>query len=93
VQFIWDPTKARTNLRKHGVAFEEALTVFFDDLARINDDPDRSVGEHREIITGYSAAGRLLLVSFTERADDIVRIINARTADPDERRDYEERDI
>jgi len=93
VQFIWDPTKARTNLRKHGVAFEEALTVFFDDLARINDDPDHSVGEHREIITGYSAAGRLLLVSFTERADDIVRIINARTADPDERRDYEERDI
>jgi len=70
-----------------------ALTVFFDDLARINDDPDHSVGEHREIITGYSAAGRLLLVSFTERADDIVRIINARTADPDERRDYEERDI
>jgi uncharacterized DUF497 family protein len=93
VQFIWDPTKARTNLRKHGVAFEEALTVFFDDLARISDDPDHSVGEYREIITGYSAAGRLLLVSFTERADDVVRIINARTADPDERRDYEERDI
>jgi uncharacterized protein len=91
VQFVWDPEKARRNARKHGVTFDEALTVFFDDLARIHDDPEHSIGEYREIIVGHSAAGRLLLVSFTERADDLVRIINAREADHAERRDYEER--
>ena len=87
---MWDPAKARTNLRKHGVSFEEAATVFTTDpLARIHDDPDHSVGEVREIIAGFSSVGRLLLVSFTER-DGVVRIINARVADHRERKRHEE---
>jgi hypothetical protein len=89
VKFSWDPKKAQSNLRKHGVSFEEALTVFLDPLARIHDDPDHSVGEWREIIVGTSAAGRLILVSFTERGDT-VRLINAREPDRTERYDYEE---
>jgi uncharacterized DUF497 family protein len=90
VQFIWDPAKARTNFRKHRVTFDEALTVFFDPLAIIHDDPEHSIGEYREIIIGHSSQERLLLVSFTEKVEDVVRIINARAANPDERRDYEE---
>lgn len=74
---------------KHGVSFEEAITVFLDPLARIHDDPDHSVGEVRELIVGSSSSGRLVLVSFTERGD-VVRIINARRPDAAERRDYEE---
>jgi uncharacterized DUF497 family protein len=89
VQFTWDPKKAATNLQKHGVSFDEAISVFFDPLARIHDDPDHSIGEVREIITGLSAADRLLLVSFTERGET-VRIINARVANARERRKHEE---
>lgn len=63
--------------------------MFLDPLARIHDDPDHSVSEYREIIVGRSAAGRLLLVSFTER-EDAVRIISARLPDTRERQDYEE---
>jgi uncharacterized DUF497 family protein len=59
VQFIWDPAKARTNFRKHRVIFDEALTVFFHPLAVIHDDPEHSIGEHREIIIGYSSQGRV----------------------------------
>ena len=88
-QFAWDPAKARANQRAHGVDFEEAPTVFLDALARIQDDPDHSIGESREIIIGYSTVGSLLLVSFTERGG-LVRIISARPADRQERRDYEE---
>ena len=89
MRFSWDPVKARSNVRKHGVGFEEAATVFLDPLARIHDDPDHSFGEVREIVIGYATSNRLLLVSFTERGDT-VRIINARQADRHERRDYEE---
>lgn len=89
MQFEWDPKKERANVRKHGVTFDEAMTIFFDPLAAIHDDPDHSIGEYREIVVGHSSRGRLLLVSFTERSDDVVRIINARPAEPDERRDYE----
>jgi uncharacterized protein len=76
-------------VRKHGVSFDEAATVFLDPLARIHDDPDHSIGEVREIIIGHSTAGRLLLICFTERGDSI-RIINARHSDARERQDYEE---
>jgi uncharacterized DUF497 family protein len=89
VQFTWDPAKARTNLQKHGVSFEEAATVFIDPLARIHDDPDHSIGETREIIVGVSSARRLLLVSFTERGE-AVGIISARIADRRERKGHEE---
>jgi len=86
---MWDPAKARENLRKHGVSFEEATTVFANRLARIFDDPGHSFGERREIIIGHSARERLLLVSFTERGE-LTRIISARRPDARERRDYEE---
>ena len=71
------------------MSFEEAATVFGDPLARIHDDPDHSVGEHREFIIGHSTSHRLLLVSFTERGE-AVRIISARRTDAGERHDYEE---
>ena len=88
-EFEWDATKARENLKKHRVAFEEALTVFADPLARIFDDPDHSENEQRELIVGHSAQQRLLVVSFTERQPR-TRIISAREATAFERRDYEE---
>ena len=60
-RFDWDADKERSNFRKHRVTFAEAQTVFEDDVARIEDDPDHSVGEHREVIIGYSREGRLLV--------------------------------
>ncbi len=89
MEFEWDPRKATANRRKHGITFDEALTVFADPLARIFDDPDHSAAERREIIIGHSAAHRLLMVSFTERHDR-VRIISARVTTRQERDDYEE---
>lgn len=88
IRFVWDPEKAKANLRKHGVSFEEALTVFGDVLARIHGDPEHSQGERREIIVGHSSRGRLVLVSFTER-EAMVRLISARRATRHERKDYE----
>jgi len=81
LQFEWDKKKAAGNLRKHGVSFDEACTVFRDRLALIFDDEAHSrPDELREIIIGHSAEGRLLLVSYTERDQGIVRIINSRAA-------------
>jgi uncharacterized DUF497 family protein len=73
---------------KHGVSFEEAMTVFNDALARIFDDSDHSATEFREIIIGRSQKNRLLLVCFTER-EGAVRIFSARKATKLEREDYE----
>lgn len=89
LRFEWDPRKAAANLAKHGVSFEEALTVFSDPLARIFDDEDHSVEEQREIIIGHSAKQRLLLVCFTARGASI-HIFSARKATKRERQDYEE---
>ena len=89
LQFEWDRRKAAANERDHGVSFQEAMDVFRDPLARIHADPGSSAGEVREIIVGTSLAGRLLLVSFTERGERI-RIISARPATKHEKRDYEE---
>ena len=63
--FEWDSCKAKSNLRKHRVSFDEACTVFDDVGARIFRDEDHSNGEEREIIVGYSILERMLLVSFT----------------------------
>ena len=87
--FEWDAEKAATNLRKHGVGFEEARTVFNDLLARIFEDETHSSDERREIIIGHSLQGRLLLVCFAERTE-VIRIYSARRATPRERKDYEE---
>jgi uncharacterized DUF497 family protein len=90
IRFTWDRQKADRNRREHeGVTFEEAATVFRDPLAYIFDDDEHSDEEHRELMIGYSRRNRLLIVSFTERAD-VIRIISARKADSDERKDYEQ---
>jgi uncharacterized DUF497 family protein len=90
VQFEWDQSKAAANAQKHGITFDEAATVFADSLAAIFDDQPHSTEELREIIIGHSIFQRLLLVSFTERSPDVVRIVSARKATQRERRDYEE---
>jgi len=90
LRFEWDKDKASANLTRHGVGFDEASTVFDDSLARIFDDEDHSIDEHREIIVGHSILHRLLVVCFTERAEDVARIFSARLATRRERKDYEE---
>jgi uncharacterized DUF497 family protein len=89
VQCEWDPRKAAANLKKHGISFEEAATAFRDSLAATARDPDHSVGEDRFITFGVSSRGRLLVVSHTERGNNL-RIISAREATKAERRIYEE---
>jgi hypothetical protein len=90
LEFEWDAKKAKENLAKHGVSFEEGLTVFADPLAKIFDDEEHSADERREIIIGHSARHRLVLVCFTDRRRR-VRLIGARKATPLERKDYEEK--
>lgn len=87
-RFEWDARKALTNRIKHGVSFEEAITVFADPLAHIFDDQDHSALEFREIVIGFSQRQQLLVVCFTERGD-AVRIISARKATKLERQDHE----
>ena len=89
LRFEWDPNKAETNLAKHRVSFEEAMTVFADPLARIFPDEDHSVDEFREIIIGHSVEHQVILVNFTG-TNDRVRIFSARKATRKERKDYEE---
>jgi uncharacterized DUF497 family protein len=84
---VWDERKADLNARKHGVAFEEAATVFSDPLALIIE--DESHPENARII-GESAASRILLVAFVERGRNVLRLISARRATRHERRRYEE---
>ncbi|ALF54936.1 hypothetical protein ACX27_22290 [Nostoc piscinale CENA21] len=89
MEFEWDESKAATNLKKHGVSFEEAKTVFDNPLAVIfNDQTHSSINEQREIIIGHSRQNRLLLISFTERSNNI-RIISARLATRKECENYE----
>ena len=90
MRFEWDPEKAASNIRKHDISFDEAVTVFKDPLAFIFDDTTHSEQEHREIIIGTSALRRMILVCFVERLEDIVRIISARPATRQEIKDYEE---
>jgi uncharacterized DUF497 family protein len=88
MEFEWDPRKARINLRKHGVSFTEAATIFGDELAITVSDPDHSDNEDRYITIGWSARRRLLIVSHTDRGDRI-RIISARELTKAERKEYE----
>jgi hypothetical protein len=89
MKFEWDSRKAGINLRKHGVSFDEAGSVFLDRLALSGPDPEHSVGESRYITFGMSRLGRLLVVSHTYRPGAI-RIINARRMTRGERKIYEE---
>ena len=92
LRFEWDPDKARRNLRKHRLSFEEATTAFEDDRSVTVPDPTHSVGEERCLLLGRSSRGRIIVVAFTERGEDIdtIRLISARLADRGERHDYEE---
>ncbi len=89
MQFEWDQKKAKSNLSKHGVSFEEAKTVFNDPLYVDFYDPDHSEEEDRYIIVEESSQGKILLVSYTERKDKI-RIVSSRQVTKNERQAYEE---
>jgi uncharacterized DUF497 family protein len=91
LRFEWDNSKAHSNLRTHAVSFRDATTIFADPLSITILDPDHSVDEMRFVDIGLSHRGRLLVVSYTERANRI-RVISARLATRDERRQYEEAD-
>ena len=88
--YEWDPGKARANLRKHKVAFNEATSVFADSFALTFDDPDHSAEELRFITIGTSNRERVLLVSHADRGEDHVRIISARRATRTEAHGYQE---
>jgi uncharacterized DUF497 family protein len=97
VIYEWDPKKAQENLKKHKVSFDEAILVFADPFALTFDDPDHSADERRFITIGTSstvkqgqAYERILFVSHTDRGEDRVRIINARSATPTEAYAYQE---
>ena len=89
MEFEWDPQKAKSNLSKHDISFEEAKTVFEDLLYVDFYDPDHSEAEHRYILIGESSRNRLLLVAYTERGDKI-RLISARLATKQEKKAYQE---
>ncbi len=88
MQFQWDREKAKKNLKKHTVSFDEAVTVFYDPLSATFEDPDHSVDEERLITIGYSSQSRILVVSHAERGK-IIRIISARPATAHERKRHE----
>jgi uncharacterized protein len=89
LRFEWDSRKAAANLRKHGVSFDEARSVFVDERAKLIDDPDHSEEEDRFVLLGLSSALRLLLVCHCHRAEGkVIRIISARKASTKESKSY-----
>jgi len=88
LQFEWHDRKAASNIRKHGVSFEEAATIFGDPLSRTIPDDRNITGEERLVTLGMSFRGRLLVVVHLEE-ELRIRLISARRATPSERRDYE----
>ena len=89
MRFEWDARKAASNLKKHRVSFDEAVTVFYDPLAATFADPEHSSEESRLVTIGYSAQGRLLVVCHVERGGSL-RLISARRVTPRERRRHED---
>lgn len=89
MKFEWNPQKAKRNLLKHGVSFEEATTAFRDPLSVTAPDLTHSTDEYRFVTFGVSSKGRLLTISHTERAESI-RIITARPSTKRETKLYEE---
>jgi len=87
--FEWDPRKASSNIRKHGVSFDEASTVFGDPLSLLMADPLHSEEEQRFLVLGMSVQARLLVVAFAERSPR-TRLISARQATRQERSRYEQ---
>jgi uncharacterized DUF497 family protein len=89
LRFIWDPRRYRTNLKKHGIAFEEAQTAFLDENAKVYLDPDHSETEDRFVLLGISFQLRVLVVCHCYReSETVVRIISARKADRSEQKGY-----
>jgi uncharacterized DUF497 family protein len=88
MEFEWDPKKSEVNLKKHGISFYDAATVFADPLAITFADPEHSLGEHRFLTFGHSSMNYLLVVSHTDR-NNKTRIISARRATKNERAIYE----
>lgn len=88
MSFEWDPVKASSNVQKHGVRFAEAEGVFSDDMAITIRDGDSDPNEERFVTLGMGFRGRVLVVVYCYRGDDI-RIISARTATRNEREQYE----
>ena len=89
LRFEWDKRKALANERKHGVSFDEARSVFFDERARLIDDPEHSEDEERFILMGLSSSFRLLLVCHCYRSKaNVIRIISARKATGRESKSY-----
>lgn len=89
IRFTWDAAKSTQNRRKHGVSFEEAQTVFYDDYAQLAPDPDHSMEEDRFILLGRSNQMRLLIVCHCYReSDSVIRIISARKATKKEQQAY-----
>ena len=90
LRFDWDPKKAAANQKKHGVSFDEARTVFFDERAKLIDDPDHSESEDRFVLLGLSGTLRVILVCHCYRGEgNVIRIISARKASPYETRQYD----
>ena len=89
MRYEWDPAKAKANLEGHGVSFVEAVTVLEDDFALTREDPD-AVGEQRFVTLGMSSVGNLLVVVYTYREPDIIRLISAWKGNKPQRSRYEE---
>ena len=89
IKFEWDSRKAAANQKKHGIYFEEARTVFFDENAKLIDDPDHSVDEERFILLGISSSLKVVLVCHCYREQgNVIRIISARKASTHESKQY-----
>lgn len=92
IKFEWDHKKSQKNKKKHGVSFDEAKAVFYDEHGLLMADPDHSEEEDRFLLLGLSSALRLLVVCHCYRGeDDVIRIISARRADPQEIQSYSSR--
>ena len=89
LNFEWDANKSASNIKKHGISFDEAKTVFTDEYARLIGDPDNSQDEDRFILLGTSIDSKLLVVCHCIREAGSIRIISARKADKQERKIYE----
>ena len=92
ISFEWDEHKNATNVKKHNVSFEEAVSVFYDEMALLIDDPEHSLEEDRFIILGFSRRANLLVVCHCYRNEQsVIRIISARHATKHESKQYSER--
>ena len=90
IKFEWEASKAASNVQKHGITFEEARTVFFDERARFINDPDHSESEDRFILLGFSSSLRVIVVCHCYRSEgNVIRIISARKATTTEKKAYD----